>query len=152
MALSGCLPQINLGVQGETKGGLHKLTLSVMMAFHQLIPIRLRSFSASFNHRVKGRSLCLVPSTFEKVTFLSSNTSTYANPEFCNFQTTSIHLLFEGGWYNWEIVNGVTEIVNLSKQKEIKDRDDGQLLLDSHSQELTIDELIEITEQDIEII
>ncbi|GFW28743.1 hypothetical protein TNCV_3714581 [Trichonephila clavipes] len=56
---------------------LLQLTLLIKMAFHRLIPINLRSFSTSSNHRIGGRHLRLVPSIFGKVTLLVGKSSAY---------------------------------------------------------------------------
>ncbi|GFW24435.1 hypothetical protein TNCV_606761 [Trichonephila clavipes] len=48
-------------------------------------------------------------------------------------------------------LNGIEEIVDLARQINLEvDNEDIQELLDSHNQELTMNELIEMHEQDIE--
>ncbi|GFX48593.1 hypothetical protein TNCV_584901 [Trichonephila clavipes] len=50
-----------------------------------------------------------------------------------------------------EIGNLIEEVVDLAKQINLEmDRDEDKELLDSHNHELTIDEIIEMHQQDIE--
>ncbi|GFW80237.1 hypothetical protein TNCV_461441 [Trichonephila clavipes] len=55
MALSGSLPQINLGVQGETQGGLHMETLKLLSkVFGELTTARFNVYEMH-RHFKEGR-------------------------------------------------------------------------------------------------
>ncbi|GFU41124.1 hypothetical protein TNCV_4838681 [Trichonephila clavipes] len=84
---------------------------------------------------------------------LHNNTSTYTNSELCSFQILLIRLLFERKIVG-EIVYMAEEFADLPSHINVElDSEEVQKLLNSHNQELAIDELIEMHEQkqDIEV-
>ncbi|GFV73447.1 hypothetical protein TNCV_3389631 [Trichonephila clavipes] len=74
-----------------------------------------------------------------------SNISTYANPELRDFQILSIRLLFEKK-ENFEIGNVIEEVAR--QTNIVDDSVFVQELMDSHNQELRMDELTEMQEQE----
>lgn len=84
----------------------------------------------------------------QRYNLLYSNTPTYATPFYTN---SEIRGFSEGESPSYpEHIDGIIEeVIDIAKQLNLEvDADDFQELLDSHNQELTIDELIEIRGHD----